>query len=76
MSDVTAGNCEIPLQITGMSCTMCVKHVTDAIEKVNGVLRTEVTLDPPRAVVRYDPAQTTPGVLIEAVRAAGYDAHA
>jgi copper chaperone CopZ len=76
MSNVPEGIREVPLQVTGMSCTRCVKHVTDAIGKVNGVLRTEVTLDPPRAVVRYDPAHTNPGVLIEAVRAAGYDAHA
>jgi copper chaperone CopZ len=75
MSDVPEGIREVPLQVTGMSCTRCVKHVTDSIGKIGGVVRTEVTLDPPRAVVRYDPAQTNPGVLIEAIRAAGYDAH-
>jgi copper chaperone CopZ len=75
MSDESSGGREIPLQVTGMTCMMCVKHVTRALEKVPGISRVEVTLTPPRAVIRYDPAKVSPDAMIETVRAAGYDAH-
>jgi copper chaperone CopZ len=74
MSDEMAGGSEIALQVTGMSCMNCVKHVTRALESVPGVTRVEVTLAPPRALVRYDPETAGPDALLEAVRAAGCDA--
>jgi copper chaperone CopZ len=73
--DMTGGK-EISLMVTGMTCMMCVKHVTKALEEVPGVSRAEVTLAPPRALVRYDPARTSAEAMIAAVRSAGYDASA
>ncbi len=74
MSGDTSGSKEISLKVTGMTCMMCVKHVTEALENVPGVTRAEVTLSPPRALVRYDPARASAGAMIAAVRTAGYDA--
>jgi copper chaperone CopZ len=74
MSAEPTASRESSLRLAGLSCMMCVKHLTHALEKIDGVFRTQVTLDPPCAMVRYDPERTTPGALIGAVRAAGYDA--
>lgn len=76
MSGDTIGGKEISLKVAGMTCTMCVKHVTKALERIPGVSRVEVTLSPPRALVRYDPATTSAETMIAAVRAAGYEASA
>ncbi len=75
MSDILSGGTEIPLEVIGMTCTMCVRHVTAALQKVPGVFRADVTLTPPRAVVRYDPGVAGPDAMIAAIRQAGYDAH-
>ncbi len=37
--------------IIGMHCANCVQRITDAIQRVDGVLKAHVTLAPPRAVV-------------------------
>ena len=69
-----ASDVETTLRISGMTCTMCVKHVTKALEKVPGVTKAVVTLEPPRAVVRHDPVAASKDALAAAVRDAGYDA--
>jgi copper chaperone CopZ len=76
MSGDTTGGREVSLGVTGMTCMMCVKHVTKALENLPGVSRVEVTLAPPRALVRHDPAIASVEAMIEAIRKAGYDAHA
>ncbi len=74
MSDDRSPGDEIRLRVTGMTCAMCVQHVTRALERLDGVSKVEVTLSPPRAVVRYDPSRATPSAMVQAVRDAGYDA--
>lgn len=59
------------LSITGMSCTHCVRAVHAALADVPGAQVTRV--DVGSATVRYDPAQTSPTRIAEAVRDAGYD---
>ncbi len=76
MTDNPSGGKEIALEVAGMSCMMCVKHVTRALQEVPGVSRADVTLSPPRAVVRYDPSMAGPDAMIAAIRKAGYDAKA
>ncbi len=73
MRETAAEGGVIGLEVSGMTCGMCVEHVTYALEKVPGVSAAEVTLAPPRARVRYDPARTSPDALVRAVRSAGYD---
>lgn len=59
------GALEVPVE--GMTCAMCVKHVTKALEATDGVESVDVSLDPGRAVVRG-------AVGIDAVKAAIVDA--
>ena len=60
------------LKISGMTCQMCVKHVTRALEGVDGVSAVKVELDPGTAVVTYDPASAGMQVFQNAVDEAGY----
>jgi copper chaperone CopZ len=42
------------LKITGMSCQMCVKHVTKALQGVDGVTNVVVNLESGTATVTYN----------------------
>ena len=59
------------LAIGGMSCTHCVRAVHQALADLPGAQVERVNVG--SATVRYDPAQTTPAAIAEAVRDAGYD---
>ena len=54
-----------------MTCQHCVKHATEALEKVSGVEKVEVSLEPGQAIVT---GSATVDTLIQAVKAAGYEA--
>jgi copper chaperone len=61
----------LQLEIEGMRCNNCVRHVTEALKKVPGVEQVEVSLQEGRATVRG----TAPvEKLIEAVQEEGYTA--
>ena len=60
------------LKIEGMSCQMCVKHVTKALSGISGVTDVEVSLDEAQAVVRYDSDQAGMAAFKAAVDEAGY----
>ena len=57
--------------IGGMSCNHCVRAVHTALADLPGAQVERVEIG--SATVRYDPAQTTPAAIAEAVRDAGYD---
>lgn len=61
------------LNVQGMTCQMCVKHVTEALEGVPGVAKVKVKLDPGVAVVRYDPDEAGMPAFKSAVAEAGYE---
>ncbi|MFC4652820.1 copper ion binding protein [Lactococcus nasutitermitis] len=59
------------LKIEGMTCDMCVKHVSEALESVDGVKSAKVSLKKNEAQVKFDePATLTQ--MSTAVAAAGY----
>jgi copper chaperone len=60
------------LAIEGMSCGHCVKAVTRALERVQGVDVQEVRIGSAR--VAYDPARTSADAIIDAVNDEGYTA--
>jgi copper chaperone CopZ len=62
------------LQITGMTCNGCVKHVTGALKQLPGVTAVEVSLALRRATVSHDPEQSPVASLVSAVEAEGYQA--
>jgi Cu+-exporting ATPase len=64
----------ITLPVLGMTCASCQHHVEEALRATAGVDSARVDLMAHRASVVFDPAIATPTQLVEAIRAAGYDA--
>jgi len=64
----------LTLPVLGMTCVSCQHHVEEALRSTAGVESAHVDLMAHRASVVYDPTQAAPGQLVEAIRAAGYDA--
>jgi copper chaperone len=62
------------LNIQGMTCGGCVKSVTNALQRETGVEKVEVMLEQGKATIDYDPAQTSPQQLAEAVGDIGFEA--
>jgi copper chaperone len=63
------------LNVSGMTCGGCVKHVTEALRPLPGVSQVEVALREGRAVVEHD-ERASVGSLIAAVETEGYRATA
>lgn len=61
------------LNVTGMSCASCVKHVGSALREVSGVSEVDVRLEEGKVLVRHD-VRTPTQALVEAVADAGYEA--
>lgn len=59
------------LNIEGMSCMHCVKHVKEALSEVAGVKSVDVNLDEKYAIVEVDNASEE--AMKAAVADAGYD---
>ena len=62
------------LDLEGVHCASCVGRVERSLKKVAGVTEADVNLATNRARVAYDPAQTTPLVIVAAIEKAGYGA--
>ena len=67
------GHTTLELNIGGMTCDNCVRHVTEALRGVDGVQGAEVDLEAARAKVIMDDG-TPRERLVGAVQAAGYEA--
>jgi copper ion binding protein len=61
------------LNIEGMSCEHCVKHVTEALKGIAGVKSAKVNLKNKRAEVNHD-ENVTLDAMKAAVSEAGYEA--
>jgi len=64
----------LTLPILGMTCASCQHHVEEALQSTAGVESARVDLMAHRAIIEFNPALAAPEKLVEAVRAAGYDA--
>ncbi|MDR2051925.1 MAG: cation transporter [Treponema sp.] len=60
------------LNIKGMSCDHCVRHVTEALEEVAGVQSVLVSLKENTAAVEH-PEGLSPAALKDVVAEAGYE---
>lgn len=60
------------LKIEGMTCQMCVQHVTKALQNIPGVNQAAVVLETDSALVEGD--NYDPQSLIDAVKEEGYGA--
>lgn len=65
---------KVTLRVTGMTCGGCVQNVTQALEKIPGVVSAEVDLAAGRAVITLDSDNITTAALVLAVKAVGYNA--
>jgi copper chaperone CopZ len=63
---------ETVLDVEGMSCGSCVRHVTAALTDLEGVAKVEVKLRDGLVVVRHDPARSSISQLVGALDEAGY----
>ena len=64
----------LSLPVLGMSCAACQRHVEEALRSTAGVESARVDLMAHRASVVFDPSIAAPQSLVDAIRAAGYDA--
>ncbi len=60
------------LQIEGMKCPHCQKHVETALKAIKGVKKVTVSLEEKTAQVAFVPAKTEAAALVQAVTEAGY----
>ncbi len=70
----TAAKETITLPVLGMSCAACQHHVEQALRATVGVEQARVDLMAHKASIVFDPVVAAPESLVEAIRAAGYDA--
>ena len=61
------------LMISGMTCGMCVKHVTHALKELEGVMDVKTDLESGSAEVTFAPDETGLPEFMEAVAEAGYE---
>ncbi|MCG9130013.1 heavy-metal-associated domain-containing protein [Candidatus Poribacteria bacterium] len=64
---------KIRIEIQGMSCEHCVKTVTDALTKLDGVYKAKVNLKKKQAIVNYDESCVNLKDLNESIRVAGFE---
>ncbi|PCI54455.1 MAG: mercuric transport protein periplasmic component [Alphaproteobacteria bacterium] len=62
----------ITLDVPTMDCAMCPITVKMALDKVEGVIESVVTLDSKSAVVTFEDTQTSVVALVQATTNAGY----
>lgn len=62
---------ETVLNVAGMSCPSCVRHVTAALAGVPGILKVEVRLRDGVVEIQHEPGATA-AKMIAALRDAGY----
>jgi copper chaperone len=60
------------LEVQGMTCPSCVRHVSAALTGLEGVGRVDVKLRDGLVVVSHDAARAPVTLLIEALSGAGY----
>src|SRR5579875_2237918 len=62
------------LAVKGMDCAACVPVIKGNLDKVEGVRSIEVSLRDQTVTVEYNPAKASAERLLEAIKAAGYEA--
>lgn len=61
------------LDVEGMSCSSCVRHVENALKALPGVEKFDVKIGKVR--VEHDESKASSQQIIDAITEAGYDAH-
>ena len=61
------------LEVQGMTCASCVRHVSSALTGLDGVGKVDVKLREGLVFVKHDASQAQVPQLIEALKEAGYE---
>lgn len=64
------------LEVQGMTCSSCIRHINQALAELDGVGAIDVKLRDGVVVVQHDAAQAPVDRLIDALRDAGYESQA
>lgn len=62
------------LNVQGMSCPSCVRHIREALGDVEGVTAVDVRLRDGMVVVRHEGERASAAALVGALAEAGYEA--
>ena len=60
------------LEVQGMSCPSCIRHVSSALTELEGVGKVDVKLRDGIVIVQHDASQAPVTQLIETLNEAGY----
>lgn len=63
----------ITIDVNGMMCENCKKHVEKAVKGVRGVKKVKVSLEDKNAVVEYNDKKTSEEEIGKAILEAGYE---
>ena len=63
----------VTLGISGMTCSGCVRSVSKVLNALDGVVKSDVSLENRRAVVDYDPGKLGVDQMKRAIEEAGYE---
>ncbi|MFQ5800935.1 MAG: heavy metal translocating P-type ATPase, partial [Candidatus Hydrothermarchaeales archaeon] len=61
----------VTLNVTGMTCAMCVKTIETALKKLDGVHEASVNLAQETAKVEYDPSKLSTDAIVKAIEKVG-----
>jgi copper chaperone len=64
---------ETLLQVDGMSCPSCIRHIDSALRGLGGVENVDVKLREGTVLVKHDPSSAPMNALVDALRDAGYE---
>lgn len=64
---------EVLLDVMGMTCPSCVRHVNAALADLDGVLKVDVRLRDGKVLVKYDADRVELSAVIDALREEGYE---
>lgn len=65
---------ETILDVTGMTCPSCIRHVDHALKELEGVEQVDVRLHEGKVSVQHDPEEVPVASLVAAIVEAGYQA--
>lgn len=75
IGDINTTEERITLPISGMSCASCVSKIEKGLAAIDGVSDAKVNLATEHASIAYNPNNTAPAALIEAIRTLGYESN-
>ncbi|HBQ86894.1 MAG TPA: heavy metal translocating P-type ATPase, partial [Syntrophomonas sp.] len=74
IKETPAGENQVELKITGMSCAACSAKIEKSLNKMDGVDQAAVNLTTERARVKYDVSRVKVSEMIRTIQALGYEA--